>query len=467
MQPLEEVKKYSQTVCEQIRWKKAHRAIAEEIENHICDQRDAYMLEGEEEEEATLNAIKQMGDAVGVGAELDKAHRPKPQWTLITLTLVLMFIGAGVSSLNSTQWNAQSNFHVLPFIAAAAVFFITYFLDFSILGKYPKQCYFLIMAIGMAGLMFSSQVNGRAWFMLGGISVGLVYLSLLFPLTYSLFIYTMRNRGIRGIIFCGLGYIPYAIILLLIPTATGFVLYTLSALILLFAAVKRGWFGISIKLGLLLLLIPSVSAAFLLFVWYGFNSYRISRISVFLHPYSDPRGYQILFIRDMLSKARFIGNGAAFEQMSTNTLSRPLFGTDLVLTALAYHYGWIAFLGIVIVFGAFSILGFLYIARQKSVLGVMVSLSILLVFVTQTIVYIIGNLGYGLLTVLSLPLVSYGNTALLINSALIGFMLSVFRTGSIFKDSYRTYKNHSSVIVYEDGKLIIQLRKSRELDLSK
>lgn len=467
MQPLDEVRKYSQTVCEQIRWKKAHGVITEELENHIYDQRDVFMQEGIGEEEATHCAIKEMGDAVSVGSQLDSIHRPKPQWILITLTLILILMGGGISSLNSIQWNAQSNFHILPFVGAVAVFFTAYFVDFSILGKYPKQCYFLIMVIGSAGLLFSSQVNGKAWFVWGDISLGLVYLSLLFPLTYSLFIYTMRNRGIIGIIFCGAGYIPYAIILLLIPTVTGFILYTFSALVLLCVAVTRGWFGGSRKRGLLLVIIPAVAATALLSYWFVFNSYRISRISAFLHPYSDPKGYQIILIRDMLSKAEFIGKGAAFEQMSTNTMFNPLYGTDLVLTALTSYYGWIVFFGVAIVFAAFSIIGFLYIAKQKSVLGVMVSLSILLTFVIQTLVYIIGNLGYGLLSVLSLPLVSYGKTALLINSMLIGFMLSVFRTGSIFKDSCKSYNKQNSFILYEDGRLIIQLRKREELYISK
>jgi hypothetical protein len=54
---LDEFKKYSTTVCDQIRWKKAHGSIAHEIEDHLCDQRDYYMSQGEEEEAATQKAI--------------------------------------------------------------------------------------------------------------------------------------------------------------------------------------------------------------------------------------------------------------------------------------------------------------------------------------------------------------------------------------------------------------------------
>jgi len=53
MSQSDEIKQYVKTVCEQIRWKKARSIVAEEIENHICDQRDAYVSQGEDEKTAT------------------------------------------------------------------------------------------------------------------------------------------------------------------------------------------------------------------------------------------------------------------------------------------------------------------------------------------------------------------------------------------------------------------------------
>ena len=67
MQPFDEIKQYCKTVCEQIRWKKAHNIISEEIENHLYDQRDAYISQGEDEKSAIQKAILQMGDAVSIG----------------------------------------------------------------------------------------------------------------------------------------------------------------------------------------------------------------------------------------------------------------------------------------------------------------------------------------------------------------------------------------------------------------
>lgn len=60
MQQLDKISGYIRTVCEQIRWKKAHGLVSEEIENHLMDQRDAFIAEGMDEETATDEAIKEM-----------------------------------------------------------------------------------------------------------------------------------------------------------------------------------------------------------------------------------------------------------------------------------------------------------------------------------------------------------------------------------------------------------------------
>jgi cell division protein FtsW (lipid II flippase) len=455
---LDEIKRYSATVCEQIRWKKAHSGIAQEIEDHLCDQRDYYLAEGVEEETATQKAILQMGDAVHVGTLLDKTHKPKPQWLLILLTFSLMLVGTGVRYFIDVSEASLVKFSMVPFIIAMAIFLAAYFLDFTALGKYPKICYFLVLLLSMAGITVGPEVNGRAWFFFAGFGMNLSYLALIFPLIYSLFIYAMRSKGTRGILLCGAAYIPYAFILLLVPSTTGFVLYTFSSLILLLTAMRKGWFGGGKRQGLLMVLVPSAVSVISVIFLFLLQPYRFERLKILLDPASDPRGYQTVMIRELMSGAVFAGRGIIPQQYGGDVLSLSWFDTDLVLTALTHKYGWIVFIGIAFLFIAFSALGFKYVSRQRSVLGLMVSLPILLVFVTQVILYMATNLGYGLLTALSLPLVSYGKAALFLNAGLIGVMLSVFRTGEVIRDGCQPNVKDSSFISYEDGKLIINLK---------
>ncbi|WP_313134494.1 FtsW/RodA/SpoVE family cell cycle protein [Anaerocolumna sp.] len=467
----DEIKKYSTTVCEQVRWKKAHPGIAKEIEDHLCDQRDYYLSQGEEEEAATKKAILQMGDAVSVGIALDKTHKPKPQWILILLSIALILVGGGARYLIDSSESSFNSFSIVPYIFSIIIFFAAYFLDFTALAKYPKVCYFTVLLFSIAGFTLASGINGRAWFIFAGFAVNLSYLALIFPLAYSLLIYAMGNKGTKGVLLCVIGYMPYGIILLLVPSTTGFVLYTVSALVLLFVTVRRGWLGGNKKQCLRMALIPTVLGGISVMAMFLLYPYRLQRIRILMDPSFNPKGFQTNMIRQIMSGAAFIGKGVIPQNMSnielsksginTNsifTILRPGVDIDQILTILTHNYGWIVFIGITLLFIVFSILGFYYVSKQRSVLGLLVSLSILMIFVMQTVSYIAGNLGYGLLTELSLPLVSYGRSALFLNAGLIGIMLSVFRTGDIIQDGWRPCPKNSSFISYEDGKLIINLK---------
>ncbi len=461
MQSLDEIKSYSAAVCEQIRWKKARPGIARELEDHICDQRDYYLAEGEEEDLATRKAVLQMGDAVSVGLEMDKIYRPKPQWVLLLLTAALIVTGSAARYFLSVQnpfGMVSRNSDFVPTVIAIGILLTAYFLDFTALAKHPGLCYFLTLFMGIAGLILRSQVNGRRWWIsIAGFSFSLPYLALIFPLVYALMIYAMRNRGRLGILQCAIAYIPFAVILLLLPTATGFAIYTFSAWILLFLAMRKGWFGCSRRQSQLLG--AALTAALVLcLLAMLLEPYRFERLRILINPDAHLHGYMTVMVRDLMSGSVFSGSGTIPRQYGDSLLSGPLFDTDLMLTALTHSYGWIVFAGIVLLFIVFSALGFLYASRQKSMLGTLVSLSILLIFAGQTVVYVAANLGYGLLTAMSLPLVSYGKASLFLNAALIGIMLSVFRSGDVIRDGGETDRKSRQIVKMEDGKLVINLR---------
>ena len=66
--------------------------------------------------------------------------------------------------------------------------------------------------------------------------------------------------------------------------------------------------------------------------------------------------------------------------------------------------------------------------------GGLLALAAALTLAVQAGSYLICSLGYGLFGPLSLPFISDGLGALLLNAALTGLMLSVFRTGEAYRD---------------------------------
>lgn len=457
MQPFEKIKKYRDTVCEQIRWKKAKPMIATEIENHLCDQRDAYITDGDNEKIATDKAILQMGDAVSIGLELDKTHKPKPQWTMITLTGILMSIGILVNYIIDTSEYSLNTFSILPFLLAFGLFILCYYLDFTILGKYAMAIYFATLGFSSMGILLGTGINGSFIWILGHFSVSLSYLALTFPLVFALFVYKQRKKGYHGILLSGIGFLPLAALLVIIPTTTGLILYTLSALTILCFAIWKGWFGVNRKQGLLLVLIPTLVIFVLVVVF--ITQKASDRLSTFLNPYEDRlgAGYLLSLIRDFLSESVFIGKGGIPHNV-TGIVSLPNISTDYSLVYLIHQYGFVVLFAVTAFIISFAIIAIYKAMKQKSALGSIIALSIVLTFILQSILYIVDNLGYGLVSSLSLPFISYGNSALFINAALIGFMLSVFRTGDICNDNIASSKNNNPVFSYKDGKLTVDFK---------
>lgn len=461
MQSFEQISEYCNKVCEQIRWKKAKPIIITEVENHLYDQRDAYMASGDDENSATHKAILQMGDAVFLGQELDKTHKPKPQWLMIVLTGILMLLGLAINYYINTSTESLGTFSILSYIFAFGIFAGCYYIDFTVLGKYSKIIYAFVLIVSIIGIIFGTKVNGRQIWLMGMFSVSLSYLSLIFPLAFSLFVYSMRNKGFRGILMSGMAYLPLAFFLSVIPTTSGLILYTITALTVLCFSVWRGWFGVNKKQGLILILIPAVVMSSLFCILK--ISHTWDRISIFLNPEQarSGAGYLYCVIRGFLSEAVFLGKGGVPKIIGDIT-ALPNVNTDYSLVFLIHQFGFVVLLCIAFLVVIFSSIGIYKALREKSILGSLVALTIILTFILQSAFYIMDNLGYGLVSALSLPLISYGNTALFMNAGLIGFMLSIFRTGEIVRDcSFDTKisnnKGDQSIFSYEDGKIIINL----------
>ena len=51
---------------EQVRWRRARPALAQELRTHLLDQRDACLAQGMSQTEAEAESLRQMGDPVEV-----------------------------------------------------------------------------------------------------------------------------------------------------------------------------------------------------------------------------------------------------------------------------------------------------------------------------------------------------------------------------------------------------------------
>ena len=97
---------YLTILTDQIRCRMAREDVRKELLCHIEDQKAAFLSEGMEAAEAEEAAVREMGDPVETGNELDRIHRPKMAWGMIELIAVLSIVGYLAQCLLQEKWIA-------------------------------------------------------------------------------------------------------------------------------------------------------------------------------------------------------------------------------------------------------------------------------------------------------------------------------------------------------------------------
>ena len=82
-------------VLGQVKYKKMHPYLAQELNDHIECIKEELMEEGFSEEEAYKKAVAHMGAPGEIGEELHKMHKPRMEWSILLLLLGLVGIDLG------------------------------------------------------------------------------------------------------------------------------------------------------------------------------------------------------------------------------------------------------------------------------------------------------------------------------------------------------------------------------------
>lgn len=234
--PYKTAREYVEAACGQIRWKKARDGIRQELENHISDQCSAYVGNGMSEAEALEKAVEQMGDPVGVGAQLDRLHRPKPQPVMLILVFTIVLSGLVLKMLVPELSFGKDFFmrQTVSVLLGTAAMLGMYFLDYSIIGKYPKSLFWGVIVICV--LMFSAEPR----LSLSSVSASV---SLLLPVAFTGVIFLTRNRGYFGILICLAALSLQTLLCFMIPELTCAALVFLCGVLLTGFAILKNHFN--------------------------------------------------------------------------------------------------------------------------------------------------------------------------------------------------------------------------------
>ncbi len=427
---------YLKILTEQIRCKMARGEVSKEISGHIEDQTRTFMSEGLERSEAEELAVREMGDPVETGNELDKVHRPRMPWGMVALIVVLSIAGYGVYYLLAARCVDEAGNGVvdvslhagrqfLYLIVGLVVMVGVCFADYTRIAARSRELMVLLFAGSAVGIMFSGlTINGaRSWIDLRILTVNVLMLLMLTVPLYAAILY--RYRGGTG------GTAVKAVLWMLPGTGMAFfcngtwmsVILLLTYLIVFALAVWKNWFQIPRRLclaaiGAAALLLPVVAAFYVGFFGEDYQKERLGAI----FGTGEELNFVSAFVRELLTGSRLLGKNTGLP----DTVMMPADPREIALAGLAGYYGILAALAVA---GAllFLLLRFLHISlRQRNQLGMLMGTGCAAVFLIQTGIYIVNNLGIAYFGTYC-PFLSMGGSGAVVTYIILGLMLSVCR----------------------------------------
>ncbi len=407
------LKEYLDTVSEQIRYAPMRAVITEELQNHILDQASVYEAGGCSAEEAMKRAVKEMGDPVETGVSLDRIHRPRMNWMVISLIGLISLLGVGIIYYTNIkahdlfEWQTQFIYALLGFILMLIVCRV----DYSILSK----CNWMV---GMGYLAVAAIISHPE------------FLFLYVPI-FGAVLYNFRGDGYtilpKVIPFI---VIPCCLLVSISNAAAGAILFTCLLGLFLFT-VWKSWYHVNSKLVC------------------GIGSSLLFVLPVVLFVEGKTVGYVTDIVRAILESSVLLGSSDRATELFVrwDTTS---YVTDYILVAMCSIYGIFA---TVIVFAAVMFLVFkvFQIAiEQKNQLGMVVGAGCGLVFLMKVTVGILMNLQIIPYIPLSIPFLSYGGSSTIVSYILLGLVLSIYRYKNILPNKPQRRRMLKVSYVYKD-----------------
>ena len=413
------VQEYINSVCVQIKNRRAHKEIQIELLGHIEETSLEYLATGATEDEAAERAIKQMGNAELVGRQLNKIHKTQPEWIILLITILFASFGLLVMYFIDIKGTLYSNIHVFKKSLVFTIVGITmmvglYFVDYRKIQPFSKYIYAGTVLILLFVVYCSIPVNGaRRWLSIGPFSINFVDISpILFIIALSgLFEnwnWTNPKKIIYGLV---LSVVPVFIILEA-PSFSTSVVYLIAVTILVIVS--------GIKLKHLLLTFGFGVAIFL------FNCitqpYRLDRFLDYISPDSYGSGWMVNQSIKLIHSAGLFGNGFTFNPNMLENVN-----TSFVFAYIVYTFGWI----VAIIMATLVVIFLIRIAcvamTVKNNYAKLLASGFVGVFAVQFVWNILINLGLAPAGGVQLPFISYGGSQFIASMLEVGIITSIYK----------------------------------------
>lgn len=352
----------------------------------------------------------------------NKIHKLKKEQKgdkLIIVAIILLSIIGLVFIYSSSNYSAFSTYNDKFYfvkkqflgilIGIVAMFFFCNF-DYEKLKKYlpiVTLVTFISLILVFIPVIGVENYGAKRWINLGFFTLQPSELAkfnlILFTATY------FSNNPLRTKSF--LGILPVLCVggltLLLIILEPNMSI-TICVALLLFSLLFLS--GVSIKI-LIFLIIPCIIGAIILII---IEPYRLLRLNAFINPWSNPKGegYQLLQSLYALGSGGLFGVGIFNSRQKYAFL--PFSESDFILSVIGEETGFFGTAIILSIFLFIVIRGFIIAKKSKDFFGYILAVGISMILFIQVIINGLVVSGSIPPTGLPLPLISSGNTAIIV-----------------------------------------------------
>lgn len=157
------------------------------------------------------------------------------------------------------------------------------------------------------------------------------------------------------------------------------------------------------------------------------ESYRMNRITAWLHPFQDPLHHGLQLIQGMtaISAGGWFGRGYGMSIEKMGFL--PASQTDFIFPIFVEEWGLVGALALLVTFCIIIWRGFRIARRSPDRFGSLLSVGLIGMLTINTVINLSAVTGLLPVTGIPLPFISYGGTALVVYLMAMGMLLSVSR----------------------------------------
>lgn len=328
-------------------------------------------------------------------------------------------------------------------VIGAALMLAVARVDYSRFRELRVGIYSVMIATILLVLTFGAAARGsRRWIELPYFRFQPSELAkVLLVVSLAAFVIERTRRGSdprQTIRLLAIGLTPAALVFLQPDLGTGLVLGAITITILFLAGVRWTHFAAigavtAALAGFALFLAPAIGVPVL-------QGYQQERLTSFLNPSDDPgdASYQLRQAQIAVGSGGKAGRGDQATQTELNFL--PEHHTDFVFSVVGERYG---FLGAAFVLSLYALLvsrALRLLTLSKNLYGTLIAGGVAAMLMFQVLVNVGMNLGIMPVTGITLPLMSYGGSSVLVTFMAIGLLQSIHvqaRLSSRSNDSSR------------------------------